>query len=62
MLCAAEALERLRPLESTKQIEKILSIIRSSVPKLNGDRSLSLDLEKITHLIQQNAFQGSISH
>lgn len=61
MLCAAEAIERIRPLRSTDQIENILSIIRSSVTKLNGDRSLSLDLEKITCLIKQNAFQQCIN-
>merc|ERR1712072_1505659 len=48
MLCAAEALERLRPLRSTKEIENILNIIRSSVAKLTGDRTLSTDMEKIT--------------
>jgi len=61
MLCAAEALERLRPLHSTKEIENILNIVRSSVTKLKGDRSFSLDLEKITCLIQQNAFKNCIN-
>lgn len=61
MLCAAEALERLRPLRSTKEVENIFNIIRSSVAKLTGDRTLSTDLEKITCLIKQNAFQNCIN-
>jgi histidine ammonia-lyase len=51
LLCACQALDLLRPLETSPALARVHQIIRARVPTLDADRSTSRDLETITELI-----------
>ncbi|MDH4466706.1 MAG: histidine ammonia-lyase [Bacteriovoracaceae bacterium] len=51
LLCAGQALEFLRPLKTTAPLEELHSKLRTVVPKMNGDRVLSDDIEAAANLI-----------
>lgn len=55
LLHSAQALEFRRPNKFSSQIEKTLIYIREKVKKLENDRILSYDIEKIVELIQKKA-------
>jgi len=51
LMCAAEAIEYRRPLQSGVGVEEAWSLVRSSVPRLEGDRMLGPDLDALTDLV-----------
>jgi histidine ammonia-lyase len=57
LLCAAEAIEQLRPLKTSPALEKFHATIRETVPKLAGDRALSADGQHIAALVRQGVFR-----
>ena len=56
LLAATEALDYRRPLRSSKLIEQAREMIRSHVPRLTADRSLSRDLQAIAQAIERGEF------
>lgn len=56
LLCAAQALECRRPLQSSPRLEALLSEIRAIVPHLDIDRSLAPDIEIISDAIRSGKF------
>lgn len=56
LLCAAEALERHRPLRSGDGVEAAHALVRSAVPRLTADRPPSPDIEAIGGLIRAGRF------
>ncbi len=58
LVCAAEAIEHLRPLKTSPALEQAHANIRSVVPKLAGDRALSADVEHIGSLVRHGAFRA----
>ena len=55
LLCGAEALEHHRPLRSSPRIEALHDRIRTMVAPLQGDRSLTADIENLTAAITEEA-------
>lgn len=51
LLCAAQGLDLLRPLKSSKPIEKFHTLIRQDVPFAQEDRVFAEDIEKIKTLM-----------
>jgi histidine ammonia-lyase len=58
LLCAAEAIEHLRPLTTSPALERVHAAIRDVVPKLRGDRALAADLRHIGELVQRGVFRA----
>lgn len=56
LVCAAEGVERHRPLRSGRGVEQALSLVRSVVPPLTADRPLTPDIEAVRTLIAREAF------
>ena len=56
LLHSAQALEFRRPNKFSSAIEKTLTLVRENVKKLEQDRILSTDIEIITGLIENQAF------
>ena len=56
LLHSAQALEFRRPNKFSSAIEKTLTLVRENVKKLEQDRILSTDIEIITELIENQAF------
>jgi len=59
LLCAAEAIEQLRPLKTSPALEKVHATIREIVPRLTGDRALSADVQHIGALVKQGIFRAT---
>ncbi|MGA2384483.1 MAG: histidine ammonia-lyase [Gemmatimonadales bacterium] len=59
LMCAAEAIEHLRPLRTSPALEKAHAKIRETVPKLTGDRALSADVQHIGELVRQGVFRAT---
>ncbi len=51
-MCAAQGLDLLAPLHPSEPVERAHSVIRSVVPTLEGDRSMSSDIAHIRRLIE----------
>jgi histidine ammonia-lyase len=58
LLCAAQALEYLKPLRPGKGVEEAHRIIRDHVSPLEGDRVLSGDMEAVARLVREGAFSA----
>lgn len=59
-LTASQAIHLLRPLQSSKIIEKAISCIREVVPPIESDRYFAKDVESIAELILSNDLLHSI--
>ncbi len=57
-MCAAEAIEQLRPLKTSPALEHVHARIRKTVPKLTGDRALSADVQHIAAEVRQGVFRA----
>lgn len=57
-LCAAQAIEFLRPLKSTDVLEKVYAILREQVKPLDHDRVLSIDINISKALLHSGALLG----
>ncbi len=53
-LCNTQAIEYHRPLQSSPPIENVIKLIRSYVNRLETDRVLYKDIEKVTYIINNN--------
>lgn len=58
LLCAAEAIEHHRPLNTGRRLEEAHAIIRARVPKLTDDRPPAPDIAAVTELVRADAFAG----
>jgi len=58
LLCAAQALEYLRPLRPGKGVEVAYHRIRERVPPLTGDRVLSGDMEELARMVRSGVFSA----
>lgn len=56
LMCAAQALEHLRPLAPGRGVREGFDLIREHVPPLDGDRVLSDDIERLRELVMAGAF------
>jgi len=61
LLCAAQALEFHRPLKPGKGAEAAYQHIRDQVPALEGDRTLSRDLEVIEEMIRSGSLLDAVA-
>jgi histidine ammonia-lyase len=52
ILAAAQAIDLLRPLKTSTRLERVHSLIRKSVSKLERDRNLSIDFKNLSTLIE----------
>jgi len=55
ILCAAQAIDLLRPKRSTKKIEWAHSRLRTEVAFLEQDRNLSIDIERAAQLVKEGS-------
>jgi histidine ammonia-lyase len=60
LLCAAQALEFLRPLTPGLGVAEGYELIRQHVPPLAGDRVLSEDIERLRELVDSGALRGVV--
>jgi histidine ammonia-lyase len=56
LMTAAEGLEYRRPLRAGRGVEKMYEKVRSQVPRLSEDRSLSADIERMAAVIRSGDF------
>ncbi len=59
LLCAAQAIDHLRPLRTSPALEAVHARIREAAPKLAGDRALSADVQHIASLVRQGVFRAT---
>ena len=52
LLCACQAIDLLKPLATSAPLARVHACVRARVPMLDDDRPPSLDIEKITAMIQ----------
>jgi histidine ammonia-lyase len=56
LLCAAQAVEDLKPLRPGKGVEKAFNLIREKIPPLTRDRVLAEDMEQAASMVRSGAF------
>lgn len=61
LLAAAQGIDLLRPLKTSARLEKLHSVIRKKVPKLDRDREFRGDIESIEKMIAENQFAQYVS-
>jgi len=59
LMCAAEAVDRLRPLRTSPALERAHAAVRDQVPRLSADRVLAADLGRIGDLVRRGAFRAA---
>ena len=52
LMCAAQAIDFLRPLKTTEPLEKVYAAVRAVVPKWDKDRFVSPDIEAACSLVK----------
>jgi histidine ammonia-lyase len=57
-LCASQGLDYLRPLKAGAAAEAAYQYIRSRIPHVSEDRVLSVDIEKMSHIMNEPEFTG----
>jgi histidine ammonia-lyase len=57
LLAAAQGIEFLRPLQSSKALEQVIAVLRERTPAMTQDRFLAPDIEHATALVRN----GSLS-
>ncbi len=58
LVCAAEAIDHLRPLTTSPALESVVAAIRERVPRLSGDRALAADVRHIGDLVKRGVFRA----
>jgi histidine ammonia-lyase len=58
LLCAAQALEFLKPLHPGRGVERAYRLVRERIPPLEGDRVLAPDIEAAAVLVREGALAG----
>jgi len=56
LMCAAQALEFRRPLESSPQLERMHAAVRAVVPRLEQDRVLAPDINALAGAVRNGVF------
>ena len=56
-LCAAQGLDYSRPLLAGEQVEAAYQFIRSRISHVSTDRVISVDIERMSHIMAELAFQ-----
>jgi histidine ammonia-lyase len=56
MMCAAQALEFLKPLRPGVGVERAYQIVRAAIPPLDTDRYLAPDIERMIQLVHGGSF------
>jgi histidine ammonia-lyase len=59
ILCACQAIDLLAPLKTSDALERVHARVRSSVPRLAGDRPPAPDIEAISRLIVDGSLETS---
>jgi len=57
LLCACQGIDLLAPLQTGTLAQKAYGVIREKSPKLTDDRPLAPDIESVTALLANNAFE-----
>jgi len=60
LLAACQAFDLLRPLTSTKALEALHALVRQSIPKLERDRYMAEDIEKMVELVRCGSIYDSV--
>ena len=55
VLCAAQGIDLLRPLQTSQALERVVDVVRASVPFATEDRVLYHDMEAVRDLVAQAA-------
>lgn len=58
LITAAQGLEFRAPLLPGKAVKRAYDVVRAHVSKLNGDRSMSVDIQKIAQAIRKGEFEN----
>ena len=56
LMCAAQALEFRRPLQSSPRLERVHAGVRAVVPRLEQDRTLAPDIDALSAAVRAGAF------
>jgi histidine ammonia-lyase len=59
-MCAAQGIDLLSPLKPSEPLERVISKIREVVPRVDDDRALSPDIEKILSLMRSRAIVSAV--
>jgi histidine ammonia-lyase len=60
LMCAAQGLDLLSPLKPAEPLQKVMDIIRTRVARLEDDRPLHVDIQKIKNLMQSKAIISAV--
>ncbi len=58
LMCAAQAIEFRRPLQSSPPLERVHDAVRAVVPRLEQDRVLATDIDAIAAAVRAGAFNA----
>lgn len=61
LLCAAQAIEFLRPLRSSPKLENVMKLIRRVVPAAENDRIIHNDIQQVIALIESGLLDNILS-
>ena len=56
LLCAAQAIDLLKPLATSAPLQKAVDLVRARVPHMEKDRFLAADINAVTELIDESHF------
>lgn len=62
LMCAVQGVEFHRPKKTTEPLERVVSIVRSVVPKWTQDRDVSTDIEAVARLLRDGAVWDAVSY
>ena len=62
LMCACQGIDLLRPLKSTKYLEKVHSLVRVHVKKLDDDRYMTPDMNKIVKLLKTDQIWQTVKN
>lgn len=60
MLCAAQGIDFLKPLQPGKGSGEAYRLLRERVPFIDQDRNISLDIQSVLHLLRSKSFVQSV--
>eukprot|EP00823_Brevimastigomonas_motovehiculus_P003205 TRINITY_DN1942_c0_g1_i1.p1 TRINITY_DN1942_c0_g1~~TRINITY_DN1942_c0_g1_i1.p1 ORF type:complete len:594 (+),score=199.23 TRINITY_DN1942_c0_g1_i1:26-1807(+) len=60
LLCACQALDLLRPLKTSAQLEAVHAAVRKHIAMVKSDRFMNPDIEKAKQLLREGAILGAV--